>query len=73
MADRRGMGGDESRGGAAEGLWSGTEAASYLGVPYNTLRYWAYVGTGPRSYRLGRHRHYRKSDLDAWIETKASD
>ena len=52
----------------------GTKAAAeYLGgLPESTLRYWRYMGTGPRSYRLGRHTFYDIADLDAWIEAEAA-
>lgn len=44
------------------------DAAKYLGIPsLDTLRYWRYQGTGPRSYRLGRHTFYDVADLDAWV------
>nr|WP_124714286.1 helix-turn-helix domain-containing protein [Mycolicibacterium nivoides] len=50
------------------------DAAAYLGgLPEDTLRYWRYAGTGPRSYRLGRHTFYDVADLDAWVaEQKAA-
>jgi Helix-turn-helix domain len=50
------------------------DAAQYLGgVSEDTLRYWRYAGTGPRSYRLGRRCYYDVVDLDAWIaEQKAA-
>jgi hypothetical protein len=42
-------------------------AAEYLGgLPESMLRYWRYLGTGPRSYRLGRHTFCDIADLDAW-------
>jgi DNA-binding transcriptional MerR regulator len=45
-----------------------SDAAQYLGgVSEDTLRYWRYAGTGPRSYRLGRRCYYDVADLDAWI------
>lgn len=48
-------------------------AADYLGVPADTLRYWRYEGTGPTSYRLGRHTFYDVADLDEWVaEQKAT-
>lgn len=46
-------------------------AAEYLGVPEGTLRYWRYCQTGPRSFKLGRRRVYRVSDLEAWARTQA--
>ena len=50
------------------------DAAQYLGgLSEDTLRYWWYAGTGPRSYRLGRRCYYDVVDLDTWIaEQKAA-
>jgi len=45
-----------------------TEAAVLLRVPVATLRYWRHLGTGPRSFRLGRRVLYRRDDLHAWID-----
>ncbi|SFU02128.1 DNA binding domain-containing protein, excisionase family [Geodermatophilus amargosae] len=44
-----------------------TEAAELLRAPVATLRYWRHLGTGPRSFRLGRRVLYRRDDLNAWI------
>jgi excisionase family DNA binding protein len=44
------------------------EAAEVLRAPIATLRYWRHLGTGPRSFRLGRRVLYRRDDLDAWVE-----
>lgn len=44
-----------------------TEAAVVLRAPVATLRYWRHLGTGPRSFRLGRRVLYRRDDLHAWI------
>ena len=44
-----------------------TEAAEVLRAPVATLRYWRHLGTGPRSFRLGRRVLYRRDDLHAWI------
>ena len=45
-----------------------TEAAAILRTPVATLRYWRYLGTGPRSFRLGRRVLYRADDLHTWIQ-----
>ena len=42
-----------------------TEAADLLRAPVATLRYWRHLGTGPRSFRLGRRVLYRTDDLHA--------
>ena len=36
------------------------EAASLVRAPVATLRYWRHLGTGPRSFRLGRRVVYRR-------------
>jgi len=46
------------------------EAAELLRAPVATLRYWRHLGTGPRSFRLGRRVLYRRDDLDAWIDAR---
>jgi len=47
-----------------------TEAAALLRAPVATLRYWRHLGTGPRSFRLGRRVLYRRDDLNAWIHSQ---
>ena len=44
-----------------------TEAAELVRAPVATLRYWRHLGTGPRSFRLGRRVLYRYDDLQAWV------
>jgi DNA-binding transcriptional MerR regulator len=46
------------------------EAADMLRAPVATLRYWRHLGTGPRSFRLGRRVLYRRADLYAWIDAQ---
>jgi hypothetical protein len=47
-----------------------TEAAELLRTPVATLRYWRHLGTGPRSFRLGRRVLYRRGDLLDWIDAQ---
>jgi excisionase family DNA binding protein len=47
------------------------EVSEYLGVPVLTLQAWAYHNKGPRYSKIGRHRRYRWSDVEAYIEAKA--
>ena len=47
-----------------------TEAADLLRAPVATLRYWRHLGTGPRSFRLGRRVLYRHDDLRSWIDAQ---
>jgi excisionase family DNA binding protein len=46
------------------------EAAEYLAVPEKTLASWAYRGTGPRFYRVGRWTRYRIEDLGDWLSDR---
>lgn len=48
-----------------------TEAAELLRAPVATLRYWRHLGTGPRSFRLGRRVLYRRDDLQARVEQQS--
>ncbi len=47
-----------------------SEAALPLRAPVATLRYWRHLGTGPRSFRLGRRALYRRDDLYTWIDAR---
>ncbi len=49
------------------------EAAELLRAPVATLRYWRHLGTGPRSFRLGRRVLYRRDDLNAWIDHQRAE
>ena len=44
------------------------EVAELLRIPAATLRYWRHLGTGPRSFRVGRHVRYYRTDVDSWLQ-----
>lgn len=48
-------------------------AAEYVGgFNPGTLRWWRHIGTGPKSFTLGRRRvMYYRDDLDAWLAEQA--
>jgi excisionase family DNA binding protein len=48
------------------------EAAELLRAPVATLRYWRHLGTGPRSFRLGRRVLYRYDDVQVWVKEQLS-
>ena len=62
-----------STGNSDEKLLTITEAADIVRAPVATLRYWRHLGTGPRSFRLGRRVLYRYTDLITWINTQHDD
>lgn len=43
------------------------EACVLLRVPEGTLRYWRHLGAGPRSFKIGRHVRYWRTDLILWL------
>jgi hypothetical protein len=42
----------------AEPLWSHQQTADFLGIPAATLYQMNHKRTGPRSYKVGKHRRY---------------
>lgn len=53
-------------------LLSRREVADLLRVPVPTLEHWAFKGTGPRYFRVGRHVRYRLEDVQEWLEQHAA-
>lgn len=49
------------------------EAANYMRISPNTLRCWLFEKRGPRSYKIGKYRRFRRSDLDAFLEQHAEE
>lgn len=45
------------------------ELASMIGVSASTVRWWKQTGKGPRSAKIGKHVKYRRSDVEAWVES----
>ncbi|MEV7925448.1 helix-turn-helix domain-containing protein [Kitasatospora sp. NPDC088779] len=54
-------------------LWTLQELADFLGVPTQSIYQMNWKGTGPRSYKVGRHRRYDPRDVRQWLETRSSD
>ena len=53
---------------AASADYLGSVALQQLtGIPASTWRYWAISNAGPRSFKLGRRRVWRRSDVLEWI------
>lgn len=48
-------------------LFSFDEAAEYLGIPVNTLKYWKKVGLGPAWVKMEGTIRYNRTDLDDYI------
>jgi predicted DNA-binding transcriptional regulator AlpA len=48
------------------------EVAVVVRVPVATLRYWRHLGTGPRSFRIGRGVRYWRTEVFAWLDDRAN-
>lgn len=55
-----------------ENLMTVGAVAEYLGVPVATLYAWSSRGQGPKRSKVGKHLRYRRADVDAWIDQRAT-
>lgn len=44
------------------------ELAQMLRTSPDTIRYWRYVGKGPRSWKAGRRVLYDRKEVERWID-----
>jgi predicted DNA-binding transcriptional regulator AlpA len=54
-------------------LWTHQETAEFLSISQATLHDLNYKRTGPRSFKVGRHRRYDQADVMSWLSRRASD
>jgi prophage regulatory protein len=47
-----------------------TQLEELTGTPASTWRYWAHIGSGPPSFKLGRRRVWKRSVVLAWLEAQ---
>jgi excisionase family DNA binding protein len=58
---------------APQPLRTPEQIAEYLQMPEKTLADWRSKGIGPRYSKVGKHVRYRQADVDAWLESRASE
>ena len=58
---------------ADDELLTMNEVADVVRVPVATLRYWRHLGTGPRSFRIGRSVRYWHTEVRHWLEQQSND
>ena len=58
---------------AHDGLLTMKEVANVVRVPVATLRYWRHLGSGPRSFRVGRSVRYWRTEVLHWLERQSND
>ena len=49
------------------------EVAAIVRAPVATLRYWRHLGTGPRSFRVGRGVRYWRTEVTRWLQQQDDD
>jgi hypothetical protein len=49
------------------------DVADLLSVPVKTLYQWRYLGSGPPSFRAGRHLRYDPVAVRRWVDGRTSD
>jgi prophage regulatory protein len=47
---------------------SAPELEQWTGTPASTWRYWAHIGSGPASLKLGRRRVWKRSVVELWLK-----
>jgi predicted DNA-binding transcriptional regulator AlpA len=55
---------------APDGLMDPRTTAAFLGLSVLSLADWRCKGTGPTYIKLGSAVRYRRSDLDAWLDSR---
>jgi excisionase family DNA binding protein len=45
-----------------------SEVGELLRVSGETVRYWRHIGTGPKSFKVGRRVLYARADVEAFIQ-----
>jgi predicted DNA-binding transcriptional regulator AlpA len=48
-------------------LLTTADVAAMTRAPASTVRYWRYLGTGPRGFRIGRRVLYRRTEVMRWL------
>lgn len=49
------------------------DLAEYLGLPVATIYKQRAEGTGPPGYRIGKYARWKRSEVEAWLETKRDE
>lgn len=49
-----------------------TDLETLTGTKASTWRYWAMIGAGPASFKLGRRRVWKRSTVMTWLASQES-
>jgi excisionase family DNA binding protein len=47
--------------------------SEFIDIPPRTIYNWRLRGEGPPAYRVGRHLRFRRSEVDAWLDSRRDD
>lgn len=61
---------DTARSGIPAEYLDSVDLEQLTGTPASTWRYWAHIGSGPPSFKLGRRRVWKRSTVMAWLEAQ---
>jgi prophage regulatory protein len=51
----------------AAAYWDAYDLEILTGTKASTWRYWAHIGCGPASFRLGKRRVWKKAVVEEWL------
>lgn len=54
-------------------FWDAEDLEKFTGTAASTWRYWASIGKGPRSFRLGKRRVWRRAVVEAWLAEQEAE
>jgi prophage regulatory protein len=49
---------------------SAPELEKMTGTPASTWRYWAHIGSGPTSFKIGRRRVWKRTVIQQWLDAQ---
>jgi prophage regulatory protein len=61
---------DDARAALPSEYMSAPDLEQLTGTPASTWRYWAHIGWGPASFKLGRRRVWKRSTVVEWLESQ---
>ena len=49
------------------------EVSAIVRAPVASVRYWHHMGKGPKSFKIGRRRLYKREDVETWLRRQYLD
>lgn len=61
---------EDSARAALKEYFDSSDLEQLTGTPASTWRYWAHIGQGPASMKLGRRRVWKRDTVMAWLQAQ---